>query len=147
MEQIPKEHFEQIYAALPTIITGLANLSAPPADQMEITLSQLRTLEILSERGMLTLHELAELSRVAQSSTSEMVDRLVRSRLVNRRRDTRDRRTLQISITENGRRLLERKKNLLAQKYEHIIQKLENQEREEFQKAISSLFKIFHEEV
>ena len=70
--------------------------------QAEITVSQARTLSTLATRGPQRLTDLALVEQVAQPSMSALIARLEVHRLVERRPDQREPRTILISITEEG---------------------------------------------
>lgn len=73
------------------------------APQRDISLPQLYLLANLQERGSLTISELADLVGVTPPSTSAIIDRMEEHGLVERRRDTADRRVVHVEITERGR--------------------------------------------
>jgi DNA-binding MarR family transcriptional regulator len=72
-----------------------------------VTLPQLRVLVLTSDRKILTMAEVAELLEVHPSNATRLVDRLVQAGLLNRQDDPRNRRQLQLTLTEEGRQLVE----------------------------------------
>lgn len=70
-----------------------------------VTVSQCYVLEAL-ESGPLYMQEVAEHLNVANSTITRSVDRLVARGLVERQMGGRDRRSVQIRLTESGRALL-----------------------------------------
>jgi DNA-binding MarR family transcriptional regulator len=69
-----------------------------------ITLPQMHTLEILGSSGNLRMKELAEKMGVTTGSLTVLVDRLVRARLVERKPNELDRRSIQVGLTPEGRK-------------------------------------------
>lgn len=64
---------------------------------------QNRTLALLSKNEGMKQAELARFARVRPSSISEVVDRLERHGLIERRRDNSDHRVFRLYLTEKGR--------------------------------------------
>jgi DNA-binding MarR family transcriptional regulator len=88
-------------------MVGVAVRSLSAADR-EITLPQYRTLVVLSYRGNQRLAELASNLAVSPSTATRMCDRLVRKGLITRSRDTLDRREVDLCVSDEGRRLVEK---------------------------------------
>lgn len=73
----------------------------------DVTLAQYRVLVELASRGPQRSAEIAETLRVERSTAGRMCDRLVRKGLVQRRRESADRRAVRISLTKAGRDLVD----------------------------------------
>lgn len=78
------------------------------ACQTEITLPQYRVLVVLSARGPQRVADLADALDVQPSTATRMCDRLVAKRLLRRSRSAHDRRSVRVTVTEEGRRLVDR---------------------------------------
>lgn len=76
------------------------------AGDAEITLPQHRALVVLAARGPQRMAELAQLLGVNSSTATRHCDRLQRRGLVRRAPASDDRRAVQVSLTEAGRRLV-----------------------------------------
>jgi DNA-binding MarR family transcriptional regulator len=76
------------------------------ADVHGVSLIQTRLLGILRERKP-TMNELAQLLGLDKSSTSGLVDRAQRRGLVRRLRSQVDRRSVRVSLTAEGRALIQ----------------------------------------
>lgn len=88
-------------------MVGVATRSLTAADN-EITLPQYRALVVLVYGGAERLADLATTLAVSPSTATRMCDRLVRKGLVTRDRDALDRREVNLEVTEEGRRLVEK---------------------------------------
>lgn len=73
----------------------------------EVTLTQYRSLILLASRGPQSVAALAEAVAVTPSTASRLCERLVRKGLIGRRTDARDRRAVQLVVTEQGRALVD----------------------------------------
>ncbi|MFL5626451.1 MAG: MarR family winged helix-turn-helix transcriptional regulator [Ktedonobacteraceae bacterium] len=73
----------------------------------DFSLPQLGTLLLLEEEGgEPTIKQVAEILGRSISTTSRLLDQLVKCGLVSRREDAHDRRAKRIAITEQGRELI-----------------------------------------
>ena len=73
-----------------------------------LTVSQCYALEVLSEQGPLAASGLSAGLGLDLSSTTRLVDQLVKKKLVTRKKSHLDARVREIGITENGDRLIRR---------------------------------------
>lgn len=74
----------------------------------EVTLPQFRALVVISERGRVTVNELADRLDIRPSTATRMCDRLVRKGLVRRGEGVSDRRETEIVLSAKGRRIVDR---------------------------------------
>ncbi|HET7486918.1 MAG TPA: MarR family transcriptional regulator [Acidimicrobiales bacterium] len=87
-------------------LVGVAARSLAGED--DVTLPQWRACVVLSTRPGLTVGDLAAILDVHPSTATRLCDRLVRKRLVLRRPDRADRRTIRLELAAAGNRLVER---------------------------------------
>jgi DNA-binding MarR family transcriptional regulator len=73
----------------------------------EVTLRQYRSLVVLASRGPQSVAALAEELTVTPSTASRLCERLVRKGLARRREDRRDRRSVRVALTGQGRALVD----------------------------------------
>ena len=84
-------------------------VSVHAADEIgELSPVQLRALTVLNDQEGANLVQLAEGMRVTVSTASRLVDRLVAARLADRRPSPFTRREISLSLSEQGRAILER---------------------------------------
>jgi DNA-binding MarR family transcriptional regulator len=110
----------------------------------DLTVPQFRTLLFVSRNAGASLSEVADHIGLALSSTSKLVDDLIRGGLMTRQEQSSDRRRVSLVVTPRGATLLEvsRKGTL-----EYLAEKLEGisgAERETILKAIKGLRCVFH---
>ncbi|MFP3488761.1 MarR family transcriptional regulator, partial [Staphylococcus sp. SIMBA_130] len=71
-----------------------------------ITSPQFVALQWLLEEGDLTIGELSNKISLAFSTTTDLVDRMEKNELVERVRDTNDRRVVRIHLLEKGKTII-----------------------------------------
>jgi DNA-binding MarR family transcriptional regulator len=87
-------------------VTGISVRAA--AEAGNLSLVQLRALTMLRGLGVANLVALAEGLGITVSTASRMVDRLVSSGWVDRVPSSQNRREISLSLTSDGRRVLDR---------------------------------------
>lgn len=83
-----------------------------------ITPPQLTALQVLQKNGNITIGELGEKMYLAYSTATDLIDRMERNELVQRVRDSNDRRVVRLQILPKGEKLVDeviaRRKQYLA---------------------------------
>lgn len=108
-----------------------------------ITLQQMHTLEILGSSGDLRMKELAEKMGVTTGSLTVLADRLERAGLVERKPNATDRRSIQVGLTPEGRRLFEEHHKLHGQLSQDMAGALEQGELPHFVDMLRRLIRHF----
>ena len=110
-------------AAVDAVLTASRTLVAVATTSLgeaadDITIAQYRALVVLASRGPHRMADLAAALHVAPSTAGRMCERLGRKGLIRRHRLRADRRTVNVSITEAGRQVVDeataRRRALLA---------------------------------
>src|SRR5687768_6757565 len=76
-------------------------------NQFPITPPQFVALQWLSEHGDMTVGELSNKMYLACSTTTDLVDRMEKNKLVVRIKDPNDRRVVRVHLLEEGQRIIE----------------------------------------
>lgn len=84
------------------VTQSLLALAEPDWLALDLTLTQLKSLMVLTAVGSLPVHQLAEALRLGRPATSTLVEQLVRLDLVTRAEDPTDRRRTLVSLTPQG---------------------------------------------
>jgi DNA-binding MarR family transcriptional regulator len=107
---------------------------------LELSLTQIKLLHHLDEAvHELTLKEGAELVHISLPAASRMVDDLVRRGLVERHEDVEDRRMKRVSITRDGRAVIDRLIAARLSGMEQFVEGLSAGERRTLGEALSKL--------
>ncbi|PNU21077.1 MarR family transcriptional regulator [Geothermobacter hydrogeniphilus] len=112
--QVPKGSYElRILQALRRIIRAVDIHSHKLSTQHNITGPQLACLLAINEEGPLTSANLAKKVYLSPSTVVGIIDRLEEKGLIERNRNSKDRRQVHISTTSAGRQLVETAPSLL----------------------------------
>lgn len=108
-----------------------------------ITSPQFVALQWLLEEGDLTIGELSNRISLAFSTTTDLVDRMERNDLVERVRDTGDRRVVRIHLLEKGKLII---KEVIQKRQEYlgeVLGKFSDEEKE----TLNDLLDFLYEEM
>lgn len=111
-----------------------------PADGL--TLPQYYLLTPLDEAPALPLTEIADRAGIAAPTATRIIDGLEREGAVRRDRSAQDRRTVLVSLTTKGRRLLRRKRAQLTRRRQRLYEQLEPAEREQSERLLRHLAEL-----
>ncbi|MDP4144190.1 MAG: MarR family transcriptional regulator [Bacillota bacterium] len=106
---------------------------------LKFSKSELFTLVLIDKKREITMSELAEYINAPMSTTTGVVDRLVKNKFLKRERSEEDRRIVVIRLTDKGKELVNELKEVML-KYINII--FENLTEEEKQLLMKILLKI-----
>jgi len=99
------------------------------AKQNNISVSQVGALFHINARGMCGVTDISERLSVTSAAASQMIDRLVQLDLLERTEDPNDRRVRRLSLTDQGRIILD--ESMLARQswIEEIVNSLNEEEQ------------------
>jgi DNA-binding MarR family transcriptional regulator len=72
-----------------------------------VTMSQCSTIMVIGKKGKMTMNALSDWMSLATSTMTRIVDNLVRDGYIERTQDERDRRVVQVSLTDKGQELFQ----------------------------------------
>lgn len=95
-------HVAEIEELLRSVSTILKKRGRDILSNFDITPPQLDALLVLREFGELTMGELCQKMFLACSTATDLIDRMERNGLIERVRDTADRRVIRLKVLEKG---------------------------------------------
>ena len=130
---------EQIGAAFQGFMRALHALDRPGWGDLDLTMSQLKTIMLLVETGGLTGRDLAEKMGIGPSAVTALVDRLVQRQYVRREEDRADRRVSWARPTSKATDLFERLHATHRERLAEVLVTLSFEELALVAQAISTL--------
>jgi DNA-binding MarR family transcriptional regulator len=104
-----------------------------------VSVSQCYLMDVLSERGPLSMRELGKELSLQLSSVTRAMDGLERRKLVHRRRDPADGRVVRAQLSEAGQRLHDRMTADLVAREEELLASFPEDVREAVVEAMAAL--------
>jgi DNA-binding MarR family transcriptional regulator len=101
-------------------------------DHAPLARQEFRVLLSVGEAGATTMGRLARELAASMSSLTSVADRLVAKGMIRRYRSDRDRRVVLLELTEQGRRIHERRRRARLRMATAMLQTLNERERAEF---------------
>jgi DNA-binding MarR family transcriptional regulator len=123
---------ERIEDVMPTVMKGFAKMQTNELFKGKITLPQFFVLNHLDKHGESKMNELAKVMDVTTAAATGIVDRLVRYGYIVRSYDPRDRRVINIRLTQRGSDLVKRIGRQRNEVTREIFGKISKEERENY---------------
>jgi DNA-binding MarR family transcriptional regulator len=136
-----QERVDRIVKVLPQIFTG-ALIKAKKGSKItvDVTNQQFRALNTLMNLPELTVNELADKMDIAQSTASQMVERLFEAGLIERIPDEFDRRKAHLILTKKGIKVTYERLDAIKKSYERLLSFMDEETQEKFENAVLKLF-------
>jgi len=110
-------------------MSKIATLSQPAwLDSIHLTLGQIRTVMFLQKERTSTVGCVAEWLGIGEPTASQLVDRLVRAKLAQRTEDPADRRRMLLSLSPEGKNLVEERLQAHRERLRALFEKMTNKE-------------------
>lgn len=106
---------------------------------MNITPHHFEIVKLIEEEGTLYASEIGERLQIAKAQMTKLIDRLVALNLVERKMDTSDRRTYNLTLTAGARVILEEHKHKVVTAVQEIMSNLTNEELENLSLSLRNL--------
>lgn len=112
---------------------------------LSLNQTQRRTLLIIHDKGEMTMTALHQIIGLEKGSLTAVIDQLLGKGLVKRERDQKDRRRVNISLSETGRKKVKILRMEIAGHIRKNLQRLPEEHRERFYRTVESLIDISRE--
>lgn len=107
-----------------------------------ITFHQYLTLENIRGLNKCTVNEIAREMKLAQSTASQLIDRLVQAKLVNREINPENRRSMLISLSREGEKALIKQEENIKKGYAELLKTFDADDQDKFLDAFRTLCEI-----
>ncbi len=136
------ENIERVAQLYPSIIRVMGRIRSMVHEGMDLSYNQFKMLLAIHDKGACSLNALAGELKIAMSSASEMVDKLVNLGFVGRTVDSESRRRVIIFATEQGRQLIGELGKGIVENYRVFLNRLSRDDQERLVDALEVLVKI-----
>lgn len=106
---------------------------------MNITHRHFEIMILLEEKGTLHVSEIGGKLQIAKAQMTKLIDRLVAMNIVERTTDITDRRTFNVTLTEQARAILQEHKNSLMRTIQETMSRLTDEELESLSVSLRNL--------
>jgi DNA-binding MarR family transcriptional regulator len=139
-----EKRVDRIVSIMPKIMKSIAMSRVHSDDdaRYDLTFNQYQALTRIHQYGQCSVNELAESLRIAQSTTSQLVDRLVKANLVSREIHTEDRRRMIVMLSKRGEEMMIKRKESIRNNYKHILEMLDEKDQRIFEDGFVNFLRI-----
>lgn len=132
---------QNIFTVLPLLRKRLLHMDAIQGEH-GIPLSHVQVLSMLSETGSMSVTEISQRLGIAKPNITPLVDRLIEEKLVDRIRDTQDRRVVNVVIMDAGREKLAAIRSSIGDQVQDWAQNVPAADFRELGESLASLTRI-----
>ena len=111
-----------------------------------VNIPQFHILEVLREEGERTMGQLAKRLYITTSAVTNLVTKLLRHNLVNRKHSLDDRRLILIRITERGNKIVAKVWNQVYGFFNSLLTNLNQEEKKLWRKLWKKVYSSLEEE-
>jgi len=144
LEQYTQEMWDTIIRIIHGFRTSISG--GEDAESAELTFPQIMLLMELQRSGTSSMGELSKRLRINQGVATRMVDRLLEKGMVDRERDTDDRRVVLVSPTKKGSGVARDIEKLNREKMVELFQSVSARERADLLALLKEIEKRFEKE-
>jgi MarR family transcriptional regulator, organic hydroperoxide resistance regulator len=108
----------------------------------ELTLTQVQVLRTLLRAGPQTLGRLGQANGLSATSVTRIVDRLEKRALVSRRRESEDRRLVQVHLEPAGERLMREIRVMRGSDIHQAVEAMTSEERRQLTASLQRLVEL-----
>lgn len=139
---IPKEKIDNLSELILEIGRKIKERHKEENAKSPITHLCLGALRFVAETGKPTMKDLADHFGIPPPSATAMIEPLATDRFLVRDYDNHDRRIIHLSITDKGKKVLEKNMQIARKGMESILSKMEEEEVDNLYSGLSHLLKI-----
>ncbi len=108
-------------------------------EELGVTVSQGDILLALPETGNITMNELSERMKLANSTMTRMADQLIQKKMITRESDPQDRRVVRVQLTKRGQDVKVRLQKTLHDVFSQILLDMPVDQRESIVHSLQTL--------
>jgi len=130
-----------IFSVMPLLRKRLLHMDIIQSEH-GIPLSHVQVLSMLNETGSMSVSEISHRLGIAKPNITPLVDRLIEEKLVDRIRDTQDRRVVNVVILDAGREKLNAIRATIGEQVQEWAQNISAADFRELAESLQSLTRI-----
>jgi len=129
MDKKINENMERFYKSFISVMHFFHNMAVDVSRVSDFSLAQFRVLMVVHHFGSLSVNELRQQLNIAQSSTSEIIDRLVQQQMLKRENDPQDKRKTRLVLTPRAVKLIRNQGDRIKEYYRTILEMLDEKDQ------------------
>ncbi len=114
----------------------------PTILRSELTITQLIAIQYIYHNPSITLKDLSNKMVIAQSSASELIDRLVKMKYIERKIPADDRRKIILNVSNKGKKFIEQHIAENRAFFEKLLKHISIEEQKEYLQSMRKFYQI-----
>jgi DNA-binding MarR family transcriptional regulator len=111
-------------------------------NDFDITPPQFNALLLLAEHGDMTIGDLGSKMYLASSTATDLIDRMERNGLVERIRDSNDRRVVRLHMLDKGRQMIKEVLESRRRYLDNILSAVSDEDKRVLTDSLSSIYEL-----
>lgn len=128
----------KVFLVLPEFLRRVGKIDAKLC-QMKVNPSHMYVMAELAFRRQMSMSEIAKSMNMSKQQATQLVDRMIQLELVERQTDEKDRRKINITISETGKEVSRRLQYEMNRRLEERLAVLNLGERQELEQALDTM--------
>ncbi|NOZ61065.1 MAG: MarR family transcriptional regulator [Calditrichaeota bacterium] len=129
MDKTLNENMERFYKSFISVMHFFHNIAVDVSRVSDFSLAQFRVLMVVHHFDSLSVNELKQQLNIAQSSASEIIDRLVQQQMLKREKDPEDKRKTRLILTPRAKKLIQTQRERIKDYYRTILEILDEKDQ------------------
>lgn len=147
MQIAPDHYVEEIEALLRHVGAIVRKRGRDILSHFDITPPQFDALLFLREHGELTMGELCQKMYLACSTATDLIDRMERNDLIERERDSEDRRVIRLKTKPKGLQIIEEVLKARKGYLSTVLAQVEDEDKDQLIRALGQIHRLMTKEV
>lgn len=127
----------QIVEVIFKMMRGMKDSFSFASKTSHLTMLQFEALHYIKKSGEVQMSDIADCFSITMPSSTALMDKLIEMNYVSRKNDTKDRRIVRISLTEQGKKLFDEAVKQRAGKISKNLSYLSKEDKEELLRILS----------
>jgi DNA-binding MarR family transcriptional regulator len=146
MSKSLREFSKEVLGLLPYILRVSLRKQAGLMKEVGMTIPQMVTLHVLGMSGRMKMKDIAAELNISLPAASGIIDRMSRQKMLKRIQDEKDRRVINIELTDKGKKMLNQTVESRRSAIEQMFAKLTAEERETYLKILKRVKQAISED-
>ncbi len=121
------------------ISRSLKSLSIGESKTAHLTMLQLETLVLLNKNGKSSMGNIAGFFQIKMPTATVLLDKLIRLKMAKRLLNPKDRRIVEIEITESGKKILNGLIKMRKERIQHFLSYLSKKDKADLLRIIKKI--------
>ena len=142
MSDTLNDHMERFYRSFLAVMHFFHRMTIDISRTSTLSLSQFRVLMVLHHYGPMNVNELKKKLNIAQSTASELIERLVQQQMLAKERSPEDKRKTLLVLTPRAKKLIRTQHNRSKNYYRNMFSKLDKSDQRRLVESFEQIQRI-----